>query len=213
MNSDKNEPSAIEECAAIIKGAPLGFSTTDPLVPTYPSTNFAPLGKDELNPRKEIRGKSQSGIVKEFCKRALEYNECARRNHSLAQREEIIGQKKEANSDVKKSKAKGRCYTCSPRGKIKKHIIQCTDGVTFHHDLWNRPFIIVTPNKHHTTLRTFSEQELIVFFNQIHKFCSFWNIVHYEILWGEGNRSHHEHFYVKIKADAKLVRRIKKRPF
>ena len=46
---------------------------------------------------------------------------------------------------VKKSK----CYTCTPRGTLKDHIISQTEHFTFNHDLFRIPLIVVTTKEHY----------------------------------------------------------------
>ncbi len=105
----------------------------------------------------------------------------------------------------------GRCYTCKPRGKVKKHIISVSEcgKYTFHHDMTHRPIIIVTPNEHYHTIYEFNEIDLHQMYNSINKFCKFWNITDYQVLFNNGTWQTHNHFHIKLKINEKIINRMR----
>jgi hypothetical protein len=111
---------------------------------------------------------------------------------------------------VKKTRSqKGKCYTCYPRKKILEHIIQNENGITFHHDLCTRNMIIVTPNKHYSTLADIPPEEIGIIFREIDSFCTGWNITDYNVNYNQGEWQTHKHFHLKIKTYDHLVKRMK----
>ncbi len=102
-----------------------------------------------------------------------------------------------------------RCYTCKPRGKIKKHIISyspCSQYI-FHHDMGNRPLIIVTTSYHAINIQ--DVKDILSLYNSIQMFCEFWKIGGYQVLMNCGSWKTHEHFHVKIKIDKKIAKKMK----
>lgn len=114
------------------------------------------------------------------------------------------------NNNYKKKK-KTKCYTCKPERKVLKHIItpKINDKVTFHHDMWNRNIIIVTPNKHYRSLKDFPDNELVLFFRSIDEFCKNWNLENYTISYNNGEWKNHDHFHCKIKILEKIANRLR----
>lgn len=105
--------------------------------------------------------------------------------------------------------SKKKCFTCKPRGKVKKHIIgqsPCQQYI-FHHDMNHRPVIIVTPVKHVENIEDIEDIPLL--FNVIKEFCSFWNIVDYQISFNRGSWKTNEHFHIKIKINDKIANRMR----
>jgi hypothetical protein len=117
---------------------------------------------------------------------------------------------KQINKDLS-FKTEQRCYTCRPRGKVKKHIIGqsfCGDFI-FHHDLNTRPVILMTPIQHFKSIQELSKEMLKNMFTSIEVFCGFWNIKDYQVSYNNGSWSPHEHFHVKIKIPDKIAIRMR----
>jgi hypothetical protein len=116
------------------------------------------------------------------------------------------------NSSYKEEKKhSNRCYTCKPRGKVKKHVIgksPCGNFV-FHHDMNHRPVILMTPVKHLKNIDEFDISLLKPMFESINSFCNFWNIKDYQISYNCGNWQVHEHFHIKIKITDKISNRMR----
>lgn len=129
----------------------------------------------------------------------------------------IININKEEKINIKKNKTKRNnyCYTCKPRGKVLKHIIEKSTmkNVMFHFDLHKRPIILVTPIKHYTNIYEIPQEEIYGLFESIRYFCNEWNIVDYQISFNNGNWQSHSHFHIKIKTNEKLINRLKKDHF
>jgi len=108
-----------------------------------------------------------------------------------------------------KSKEYKKCYTCNPRGKIKKYIISTsTDGsFKFHHDMSHRPVILVTPTYHAKSINDITNIQNL--FLEITSFCDFWNIVDYTIKFSRDSTRLSEHFHIKIEAEPKAVNRMR----
>lgn len=123
--------------------------------------------------------------------------------------EETYGSLKK--STIKSVKSSKRCYTCKPRGKVKKHIIcNSTCGhFVFHHDMNHRPLIIITPIQHINTIYELNEQQLSLLFNAINTFCKFWNINDYQISFHCGSWQTHEHLHIKMKIDKRIIERMR----
>ena len=49
-------------------------------------------------------------------------------------------------------KTSKKCYTCTPRGTLKDHIISQSEDFVFNHDLFRRPLIIITSKIHYHTI-------------------------------------------------------------
>jgi GH18 family chitinase len=108
-----------------------------------------------------------------------------------------------------------RCYTCKPRGKVAKHIITASDcnNFVFHHDMNNRPLILVTPVYHIQTITDMSPEHMALMFASIKSFCNFWNITDYQVSFNNGNWQQHNHFHIKIKISEKIALRMKRDHF
>lgn len=115
------------------------------------------------------------------------------------------------NEVSKKPKNTNRCFTCKPRGKVKKHIIEKSscENFVFHHDMNHRPIILVTPVKHLKSIDEFPPELLKEMFEAIRIFCNFWNIMDYTVSYNCGNWQLHEHFHVKIKITDKIANRMR----
>jgi hypothetical protein len=111
----------------------------------------------------------------------------------------------------KEKKKDNRCFTCKPRGKVRKHIIgasMCSNFI-FHHDMNHRPIIIMTPVTHITDILEFSPEQTFEMFKAISSFCNFWNIIDYQVSFNYGTWKTNEHFHVKIKINEKIIERMR----
>jgi hypothetical protein len=110
---------------------------------------------------------------------------------------------------IKVSSGSKRCYTCKPRGKVKKHIIGASlcDNFLFHHDMNHRPIILVTPIRHYTSIEEIYDVKAM--FVAIKDFCSFWNIHDYQVSYNCGSWKAHDHFHLKIKINEKIAGRMR----
>ena len=127
-----------------------------------------------------------------------------------------IEDKEEKNQkDNKKKKRSNFCYTCKPRGKVLKHIIERSDlkGVVFHFDLHKRPLILVTPIKHYETIYNIPGPEILNIFEAIKIFCNEWNIKDYQVSYNSGEWQTHSHFHIKIKTSEKIINRLRRDHF
>ena len=118
------------------------------------------------------------------------------------------------NEKIKKVGSR-KCYTCKPRGKVLKHIIPGTgsENVIFHFDLHKRPVILVTPNKHYESFQDIPHSQVLELFQSIHNFCEFWKIKDYQISYNNGAWQTHSHFHIKIKANEKIINRMRRDHF
>lgn len=123
------------------------------------------------------------------------------------------------NNSKKKSETKKRskrsCYTCKPRGKVLKHIIEKSTmkNVMFHFDLHKRPIILVTPITHYTSIYEIPDNEIKSIFESIRIFCDEWNIKDYQTSFNHGKWQSHSHFHIKIKTNENIINRMKKDHF
>ena len=129
-------------------------------------------------------------------------------------KQELSGSKK-LGSEKKKKNSNRYCYTCKPRGKVLKHIIENSDikNVMFHFDMHKRPIIIVTPITHYTNIYEIQGEVLNKLFESIKYFCTEWNIVDYQISFNNGQWQSHTHFHLKIKTNESIINRLKKDHF
>lgn len=104
-----------------------------------------------------------------------------------------------------------RCYTCRPRGKVRKHIIGLSicGNYIFHHDLNNRPVILITPIEHIVNIQDLTSDMLRNLFYAIDIFCGFWNIKDYQVSYNVGQWKSHEHFHMKIKIPDKIASKMR----
>lgn len=104
---------------------------------------------------------------------------------------------------------KKRCYTCKPRGIIKKHILgkSLCNNYLFHHDINKRPIILMTPVKHYTNIHEIPDLEGL--FKTVRDFCAFWNIDDYQVSYNSGSYKKNDHFHIKIKFDEKIAERMR----
>ena len=200
-------PEGICEASSVAssKTVPLGFSSTENREPCPDDTSFSKVPAPRHHNPELGKCLDKDEIKKEFCKRSLEYNTFCHTFNKVSE--------KQKNEKTSKKKSSKRCYTCNPRGKVLKHIIKKEESITFHHDLWNRPYVIVTPNRHYSNLRDCSDKELIELFRGIETFCSFWNIKDYSLLYNNEGWSNTSHFHIKIKASENFIRRMKQDHF
>ena len=115
------------------------------------------------------------------------------------------------DEDEDERKSYKRCYTCKPRGKVKKHIIgkSICGNFIFHHDLNNRPMIILTPIEHIVNIIDFKNEHLKMMFEAIEVFCGFWNIKEYQVMYNSGDWKKNEHFHIKIKISEEVSTKMK----
>lgn len=117
---------------------------------------------------------------------------------------------------VRKTKKKDtRCYTCKPRGKVKKHMINTSSSgnFVFHHDMHKRPIIIMTTGRHAENIYDLSQEELSDLFRSLKEFTAFWNIDDYQLSFNMGNWQNHEHFHCKIRLSEKIITRMRRDHF
>ena len=117
-------------------------------------------------------------------------------------------------SVVRKSSSR-QCYTCKPRGKVLKHIINGsnTGNIIFHFDLHKRPLILVTTKKHYESFYEIPHEEVMELFTSIKTFCEFWGIKDYGISYNNGTWQTHPHFHIKIKTNEKIINRLRRDHF
>ena len=123
-------------------------------------------------------------------------------NNSIKQKQKII-----TNVNTKK------CYTCHPRGLISNHIISKTDTVTFSHDIWKRPLIIVTTNNHYGDLTELDEKTLMQCFKDMKEFTTSWNLNDYQLQINHGSWKTHHHLHFKVKVNEQLINRMRRDHF
>jgi hypothetical protein len=115
----------------------------------------------------------------------------------------------------KPTKKDNRCYTCKPRGKVKKHIINTSESgkFYFHHDMHKRPIIIMTPSRHIESIDEMTQDEQLDFFKSLKKFTIFWDINDYQISYNSGKWQNHDHFHCKIRISEKIIDRMRRDHF
>jgi diadenosine tetraphosphate (Ap4A) HIT family hydrolase len=117
---------------------------------------------------------------------------------------------------IRKTKKKdSRCYTCKPRGKVKKHMINSSGSgkFVFHHDMHKRPIIIMTPTRHIENIYEMTSDELSDLFKSLKEFTSLWNVDDYQLSFNAGNWQNHEHFHCKIRMSEKTISRMRRDHF
>lgn len=121
---------------------------------------------------------------------------------------------KDVSVDAKRQKQRN-CYTCKPRGKVLKHIINGSGSgnVIFHYDLHKRPIILVTTKTHYESFYDIPQNEVMELFGMIKSFCDFWGIKDYGISYNNGTWQNHPHFHIKIKANEKIINRLRRDHF
>jgi len=107
-----------------------------------------------------------------------------------------------------------KCYTCTPRGTLKEHIISCTENFKFNHDMFRRPLIIITSKRHYHTLYDMSDDVKLSLFRDIHSFVEFWNLnKNYQLMINNGDSQTHHHFHIKMKINADIANRMRRDHF
>jgi len=117
---------------------------------------------------------------------------------------------------IRKPKKKDtRCYTCKPRGKVRKHMINTSSSgkFIFHHDMHKRPVIIMTPSRHIENIYELTPDELNDLFKSLKEFAAFWNIDDYQLSFNMGKWQNHEHFHCKIRISEKIIGRMRRDHF
>ena len=132
-----------------------------------------------------------------------------KRNNSVKLRFSNKKNKENSSTTHKTHKTHKKCYTCFPRKQVKNHIIQTTNGITFHHDMCNRSMIIATPDKHYSKLDEIDGEEIGNMFKTVTNFCNDWNILDYSMSYNQGEWQTHKHFHIKIKSHDKLIKRMR----
>jgi hypothetical protein len=101
-----------------------------------------------------------------------------------------------------------RCYTCKPRGKVKKHIIgkSFCGNFVFHHDMNHRPIIILTPIEHISKIDDMTPELLKKMFEAIYVFCGFWKLKDYQVSYNAGQWKINDHFHIKIRIPEKIIK-------
>jgi len=116
--------------------------------------------------------------------------------------------KKNENGNINK------CYTCNPRGTIKDHIISETNDFTFHHDLFSRPYIIITSKVHYHEIYEIPDTTKLNMFNDINSFVDFWNLnKNYQLIINNGDCQTHHHFHCKLKINEPIINRMRRDHF
>ena len=109
---------------------------------------------------------------------------------------------------------KKKCYTCTPRGTLRDHIISQTDDFTFNHDLFRRPVIVITSKKHYHTIYDIPDNLKVKLFNDIRIFVEFWNLaLNYQLMINNGDSQTHHHFHIKMKIDESIANRMRRDHF
>ena len=115
---------------------------------------------------------------------------------------------------MKTEKTSKKCYTCKPHGTLTEHIISKTEHFTFNHDLFRRPFIIITSNVHYHTIYDIPDHVKLKLFEDIRSFVDFWNLSSsYQLMINNGNSQTHHHFHVKMKIDESIANRMRRDHF
>tara|TARA_Y100000389_G_scaffold94455_1_gene91100 strand:- start:2930 stop:3388 length:459 start_codon:yes stop_codon:yes gene_type:complete len=113
----------------------------------------------------------------------------------------------------KKKRSGNRCYTCNPSGEVLKHVIEKTENFSFHHDMWRRPMIIVTPNVHYHTITDIPIELQKELWETIKNFLNKLEIHDYQCLFNNGDWQTHHHFHVKLRFDEKKLYDMRKKHF
>jgi hypothetical protein len=115
---------------------------------------------------------------------------------------------------VRKNNNPNKCYTCKPRGTIKDHIISETENFTFNHDLFSRPYIIMTSKIHYHDIYEIPDLVKLKLFEDLNSFVGFWNLNNnYQIIINNGDSQTHHHFHCKVKIDSLLINRMRRDHF
>lgn len=102
------------------------------------------------------------------------------------------------------------CYTCNPKGKVRSHIIQKTNLMTFHYDMLNRPILIATPNRHVHTIFDLKPEEQDEMWHDIRQFLHDHDYKDYQVFFNNGEWQSHYHFHIKIRANEEQIERDRK---
>jgi hypothetical protein len=106
------------------------------------------------------------------------------------------------------------CYTCKPRGTIKDHIISETEDFTFNHDIFSRPYIIITSKIHYHDIYEIPDFIKLKLFEDINSFVHFWNLnTNYQLIINNGQLQTHHHFHCKLKIDSFIINRMRRDHF
>lgn len=119
----------------------------------------------------------------------------------------------EIHHEQKKRNSK-KCYTCTPRGTLKEHIISQTGDFIFNHDMFRRPLIIITSVKHYHTIYEMPDYLKLKLFEDINSFVEFWNLTKsYQLMINNGETQTHHHFHVKMRIDESIANRMRRDHF
>ena len=109
---------------------------------------------------------------------------------------------------------KKKCYSCTPRGTMKEHIISETEDFAFNHDVFRRPLIIITTKKHYHTIYDIPDYLKLKLFEDIRVFVEFWNLnKNYQLMINNGDSQTHHHFHIKMRIDEQVANRMRRDHF
>jgi hypothetical protein len=107
-----------------------------------------------------------------------------------------------------------KCYSCNPRGTLKEHIISQNEDFVFNHDMFRRPLIIITTQKHYHTIYEMPDNLKLKLFIDIKTFVEFWNLdINYQLMINNGESQKHHHFHIKMKIDEQVINRMRRDHF
>ena len=107
-----------------------------------------------------------------------------------------------------------KCYSCNPRGTLKEHIISENEDFVFNHDMFRRPLIIITTQKHYHTIYEMPDELKLKLFTDIRTFVEFWNLdINYQLMINNGESQKHHHFHIKMKVDESIINRMRRDHF
>jgi len=107
-----------------------------------------------------------------------------------------------------------KCYSCTPRGTMKEHIISETEDFAFNHDIFRRPLIIITTKKHYHTIYDIPDYLKLKLFEDLRIFVEFWNLnKNYQLMINNGDSQTHHHFHIKMKIDEAVANRMRRDHF
>ena len=160
---------------------------------------------------KEIQNNKQPPLI------TTSYSNVVKQVNKVDDNKKTVCKKTDEISDIfnRNKKKTNYCYTCKPRGKVQKHIIERSEikGVVFHFDLHKRPLILVTPIKHYETIYEMPSNEVYNIFEAIKAFCSDWKLDDYQVSFNNGKWQTHNHFHIKIKTSEKIINRLRRDHF
>lgn len=100
---------------------------------------------------------------------------------------------------------KNRCYTCKPRGKVKKYVIRHCGKAVFHFDLHHRPLILITPDEHYTSFFDMPSDLIMEMVEAVKRYCEDNAIKDYQVSWSGGKWQSHKHVHLKLRLTEECV--------